>query len=248
MKTMIPWMLALIICSAGVFITSCSEKGGKTAEEGQQRQSPEEAVAQTEKDAAPPEENVAQPEEAVAQVNEQDQPAQHSQLLEVYDVHGSKATARLTVDGKVIFTTTAHLGKNGIGKKREGDGKTPIGTMHVLKAFGVKPNPGTTMPYINVTPNIFACDENCKYYNQIIDVAQVHHKCKGEDMSHITPGYNYGLATDFNQDCVWPRGSNIFIHCKGRNNFTNGCIALDEERMVELLKTCDLSLVITVSE
>jgi L,D-peptidoglycan transpeptidase YkuD (ErfK/YbiS/YcfS/YnhG family) len=174
--------------------------------------------------------------------------AKNGQLLEVYDVHGSEATARLTVNGKVLFTTSVYIGKNGIGKEGEGDSKTPIGEMHVLNAFGVKPNPGTTIPYIDVTNSIYACDDQCEYYNQIIDTAAVHHKCGGEDMFHIVPEYNYGIATDFNKECIWPNGSNIFIHCKGHKTWTGGCIALDEERMVELLKNCDQSLVITVSE
>lgn len=87
------------------------------------------------------------------------------QLLEVYDVHGSEGKARLTVNGKVLFTTDVYVGKNGLGKTREGDGKTPVGTFHPLTAFGVKPNPGTAMPYLDVTPTIFACDDSCEFYN-----------------------------------------------------------------------------------
>ncbi len=166
------------------------------------------------------------------------------QLLEIYDVHGTEATARLKIDGEVLFTTSVYIGKNGIGK--EGDAMTPAGTMHVLNAFGVKPNPGTTMPYVDVSSSIFACDDSCEYYNQIIDTAQVHHPCGGEDMFHTVPEYNYGLATDFNQEGIWPKGSNIFIHCKGQKTWTGGCVAFDEERMVELLKRCDTSLIIRV--
>ena len=171
-----------------------------------------------------------------------------SQLLEIYNVNGSEAKARLTVDGKVLFETDVYLGKNGIGKTGEGDSKTPIGTLRPLSAFGVKPNPGTTMPYIDVTPTIYACDDNCEYYNKIIDTAVVNHQCKGEEMYKYQPHYNYGIATDFNKDCVYPNGSNIFIHVKGPNPYTGGCIAFDEDRMKEILCNCDMSLVITVKE
>jgi L,D-peptidoglycan transpeptidase YkuD (ErfK/YbiS/YcfS/YnhG family) len=41
-----------------------------------------------------------------------------------------------------------------------GDGKTPLGTLRPLSAFGIKPNPGTTMPYIDVTPTTYAFDED----------------------------------------------------------------------------------------
>jgi len=109
-------------------------------------------------------------------------PTEHGQLLEVYDVHGSEGKARLTVDGKVLFVTDVYVGKNGLGKKGEGDAKTPVGTLRPLSAFGIKPNPGTTMPYIDVTPTTYACDENCEYYNKIIDTSVVQHECKGEEM------------------------------------------------------------------
>ena len=178
-----------------------------------------------------------------------DNAAAKGQLLEVFDVRGSEAKARLTIDGKEIFTTDVYIGKNGIGKTGEGDAKTPTGTLHVMKAFGVKPNPGTAIPYIDVTTSIFACDEEGPYYNQVIDTAAVHHYgCKGEDMYHTVPQYNYGLTTDFYLSCEWPKGSNIFIHCKGPKSYTGGCIALDEDKMIEILRRCDLSLVVTVRE
>ena len=170
------------------------------------------------------------------------------QLLEVYDVHGSEAKARLTVNGKVVFTTDVYVGRNGLGKTGEGDGKTPVGTLRPLTAFGIKPDPGTAMPYLDVTPTVFACDEDCEYYNRIIDTAAVGHDCKGEEMYALQPDYNYGIATDFNKECVYPDGSNIFIHVKGPKTSTAGCIAFDEERMVDILRNCDLSLVISIKD
>ena len=174
--------------------------------------------------------------------------ARKGQLLEVFDVQGSAGKARLTVGGKVIFTTDVFVGKNGLGKTGEGDGKTPLGTLRPLSAFGIKSNPGTTMPYIDVTPTTYACDEYCEFYNKIIDISVTGHECKGEEMYSYQPQYNYGIATDFNKACIYPKGSAIFIHVKGTKTYTGGCIAFDEDRMVEILKNCDMSLVITVKE
>ena len=171
---------------------------------------------------------------------------EHGQLLEVYDVQGSEGKARLTVDGKVLFVTDVYVGKNGLGKTGEGDGKTPVGILHPLSAFGVKPNPGTKMPYIDVKPTTYACDEDCEYYNKIIDTAETKHECKGEEMYSYQPQYNYGIATDFNKECIYPNGSAIFIHVKGSKPYTGGCISFDEDRMVEILKNCDMSLVIEI--
>jgi len=177
-----------------------------------------------------------------------DRNAEKGQLLEVYDVQGSSAKARLTVDGKVLFVTDVFVGKNGIDKTGEGDAKTPTGTLRPLSAFGIKPNPGTKMPYKDITPSTFACDEDCEYYNTIIDTAVVHHPCKGEEMYSYQPQYNYGIETDFNKECVYPKGSAIFVHVKGTKGYTGGCIAFDEDKMIEILRNCDLSLVITVKE
>ena len=44
------------------------------------------------------------------------------------------------------------------------------------------------------------------------------------------------------------QGSAIFIHVKGSKPYTGGCISFDEDRMVEILKNCDMSLVIKVME
>lgn len=178
--------------------------------------------------------------------NKDDDTNSTEQVLEVYDVNGSSATAKLTVNGKVLFTTSVYIGKNGVEKTGEGDAKTPSGTMHITGAFGVKENPGTKINYLTVTPSIYACDEDCEFYNQIIDTAAVHHNCKGEDMYHIVPQYNYGLMTDFNKECKYPNGSNIFIHCKGPKTYTGGCIAFDEDKMIEILRNCDEKLVVKV--
>ena len=43
-------------------------------------------------------------------------------------------------------------------------------------------------------------------------------------------------------------GSAIFIHVKGTKTYTGGCIAFDEDRMVEILQNCDMSLVIKIRE
>ena len=66
--------------------------------------------------------------------DDDDPVAEKGQLLEVYDVQGSAGKARLTVDGKVLFVTDVFVGKNGLGKTGEGDGKTPVGTLRPLTA------------------------------------------------------------------------------------------------------------------
>ena len=232
----------LLICGTAMVLMSCGKKENAADEK---EQLIENEVA---------DEEGQQPGNEVAnekgQLPEDEAAGEKGQLLEVYNVVGSKATARLTIDGKVLFTTTVYIGKNGIGKTAEGDGKTPTGTLHVVKAFGVKAKPeGCKFEYIDVTPTTYACDEDCKWYNQIIDVAEVGHKCHGEDMYNLVPQYNYGLTTDYNAACDHSKGSNIFIHCKHTTRkLTAGCIAFDEDKMVEILRHCDTSLVVKITK
>ena len=147
---------------------------------------------------------------------------------------------------KRVVSARAHVGKNGVGKEAEGDKKTPLGTLHAVQAFGVKPCPGGALPYLELTSSIFACDEPCEFYNTIIDTSVVHHACRGEDMSKMVPAYNYGFSTDYNPECVYPLGSNIFVHCYGRKPWTSGCVALPERVMRRILRraTPDLEVIV----
>jgi len=129
-----------------------------------------------------------------------------------------------------------YIGKNGPGKMKEGDLKTPLGEFNILKAFGIKEKPkGTKLAYIKITGSIYACDEDCKYYNEIIDTKKLNHDCKGEHMIDYNPHYNYGLTVDFNKENDHKKGSNIFLHCFGTKPYTGGCVAFNEERIKEVI-------------
>lgn len=146
----------------------------------------------------------------------------------------------------VFEESDAYVGKYGVGQTSEGDAKTPIANLGVLCAFGIRKNPGTNLNYIDVKPTTFACDEECEYYNTILDTAETGHNCKGEEMYRYTPEYNYGIATDFNAECVPGAGSAIFLHCKGAKAFTGGCVALDEEHIVTVLRCADAGMRVVI--
>ncbi len=148
----------------------------------------------------------------------------------------------------LVFETDAYIGKNGTGKTQEGDAKTPLGDFGVLYAFGILDDPGTALSYIDVTETTFACDEEGEYYNQIIDTVETGHECKGEEMFIYSPEYNYGIATDYNEQGEWPLGSEIFLHCKGAKVFTGGCIAIDEECMRTVLMYAQPGMRIIIHE
>ena len=172
------------------------------------------------------------------------------ELLLVQAASGSEATVRYYRKSghrwKLDTEGPAYIGKNGLGKTREGDAMTPEGDFGVLTAFGIQPNPGTALPWLPVTVSTFACDEEGPWYNRIIDTAATHHACKGEDMFHTDPEYDYGLVLDYNAVCNYPDGSAIFFHCKGAKTWTGGCIAVDEPFLRRILTTCHPGLRVVI--
>lgn len=127
------------------------------------------------------------------------------------------------------------VGKNGINKTKEGDKKTPTGDFGIIMAFGIKPNPGTTLNYLQINNNHYCCNDK-HYYNKIIDISKYKHKCTGEHLIKFNPEYNYAFFIDYNKECILNKGSAIFFHCTGKSPYTAGCIAISEKNMLFILK------------
>ena len=174
------------------------------------------------------------------------------QLLLVEYAGGSNAKVRYYVKGlkgwRLRGRCDAFVGKNGIGKTREGDAKTPLGELRPLKAFGILPDPGCALPYLKVVAGTFAVDEEGPNYNRIMQTGAsvAPAGCNGERMWELSPEYDYGLETDYNAEGAWPLGSAIFIHCKGAKSWTGGCVALDKPLMKKILRTADNGLRILI--
>lgn len=132
----------------------------------------------------------------------------------------------------------AYIGRNGAGRAAENDTKTPIGDFGMVCAFGIKPDPGTKLPYVTVNEHIWCCGDEAAY-NRIIDICTLPHDCHGEHMADFAPEYNYGLFFDYNRECIPGLGFAIFLHCKGDKPYTGGCIAVDEGAMIEILQSVD---------
>ncbi len=179
------------------------------------------------------------------------------QLLVVEQTSGSEARVRYYTKNEgewwLLHRGTAFIGKNGTGKQREGDAKTPLGELRPLFAFGIEPDPGCILPFLAISPGTIACDSPGRWYNKIIkpseyssDMDSLSEEPAGERMWELSPEYDLGMQTDFNQACEYPKGSAIFIHCKGAKTWTGGCIALDKRLMRQILRTADAGLRIYV--
>ncbi len=167
--------------------------------------------------------------------------AQNTDQILVVAASGSSAAVTLhnrNEDGSwsEILSTDAKIGKNGIGKSREGDGKTPTGLYGFTFAFGIQADPGTALPYTQVDDSYYWVDDSdSAYYNQFVSTNQV--ECDWDSAEHIAEvgqSYDYVLAINYNAACVPGAGSAIFLHCKPTGGA--GCIAVPENDMIRILQ------------
>lgn len=138
-----------------------------------------------------------------------------------------------------LYSGKAYLGRNGIGKQKEGDGKTPTGTYNLTTPFGIKADPGANMPYTQVTKYHYWCGTSgSPYYNQLVDerVTQRKHTSSDEYLIDYKGVYNYCLFIDYNADGEESKGSCIFLHCKGSKSSTAGCVAVSESVMKSIIR------------
>lgn len=132
------------------------------------------------------------------------------------------------------LSTSGFIGRNGSGKTVEGDGKTPLGTFTVGKAYGIADDPGSIIPYTKVTNSMYWCGRSdSPYYNTLIDASK-----SGPGDEHLieyTEAYQYLLDIGYNTACTPRLGSAIFLHCS-RNQPTAGCIAIPKDDMAATLR------------
>lgn len=135
---------------------------------------------------------------------------------------------------KKLFRCTAWVGRKGIGKKKEGDRKTPTGVFGFTFAFGIRKNPGTVLDYIRLNPHLYWSLRK-KDYNRLVDSRKAR-GVYGEHLIRYRPQYNYAINIDYNPDNLYGKGSAIFLHCRGKRPYTAGCVAIPQNYMKKVLK------------
>lgn len=66
------------------------------------------------------------------------------------------------------YSIPGRVGKNGINKLIEGDGKTPTRIFSLHTPFGIKSNPGCPLGYTQVNNNHYWGGGNPEYYNKLV--------------------------------------------------------------------------------
>lgn len=143
-------------------------------------------------------------------------------------------------DWQLVLETEALIGENGLGKRKEGDKKTPTGIYQFTKAFGILENPDTKMEYTQVNGNNYWVDDaRSKYYNKFISMNEVVQDwTSAEHICEYGEAYHYVLATSYNISGIPGAGSAVFLHCTDENmESTAGCVAVPEIYMKQIIQS-----------
>lgn len=136
----------------------------------------------------------------------------------------------------MIMSTPGFIGREGLGKTREGDGKTPVGVYTFNRAFGIAEDPGCALPYVRAGEDTYWSGDvrEGRHYNELVSLKEFPDldKENSERILDYYLQYQYCLNISYNQEGKAGLGSAIFLHCFGdRKPFTGGCIAIPEDKM-----------------
>ena len=150
---------------------------------------------------------------------------------------------------KMIMSTPGFIGKEGLGKTKEGDGMTPVGTFKFNKAFGIADDPGCAMDYTKADDDTYWSGDSDLMYNQMVSIKD-YPDLKKDDSEHIFDyqyEYQYCLNISYNEDGTPGKGSAIFLHCFGdRKPRTGGCVAIPEEQMYFVMQHVNPDCVVVI--
>lgn len=167
--------------------------------------------------------------------------SQYSQLV-IVQSNGTRATVTMheLQDGvwTEILRTDGFVGSNGVGEASEFTSATPQGTFPLYFAFGINPNPGTKVPYLQVDEyDYWVGDSSSPFYNQHAraDSDTEWDKSESERIIDYPTAYGYCLFIGYNIEGVPGKGSCFFLHCSNGRP-TAGCVSVPEPDMAFILR------------
>ena len=153
-----------------------------------------------------------------------------------------KVRDHLAFWGDETFSITH--GRGGIREdKVEGDGSTPVGVFPFRKVFFRKDRVGaieTSLPFQEIQKDDGWCDDPLDpLYNQYVKRP---YPGQHEEMWREDHLYDIVIVIGHNDDPIVPhKGSAVFIHLKSESGKpTEGCIGLEKEALLQVLKEATL--------
>ena len=134
------------------------------------------------------------------------------------------------------------IGKNGLGKEKEGDGKSPEGIFELGYVFGREPIPlGTIWPWRTTEDgDIWVEDSRSKYYNMFVEKDSIEEPDWVYYSNLNILVFERAIEIRYNSDRVPGAGSAIFLHIwVSPTRDTNGCTAISRANIETLISWLD---------
>ena len=136
---------------------------------------------------------------------------------------------------QMIMSTPGFIGKNGLGKTKEGDGMTPVGAFEYVKADS------NTYWSGDVREGM--------HYNELVSLKDYPDldKKESERIVDYPIHYQYCLNISYNAKGEPGKGSAIFLHVFGdRKPYTGGCVAIPLDMMRFVMKNVVKNCVVII--
>ena len=152
------------------------------------------------------------------------------------------------------FLCRAFIGKNGLTKNKiEGDLCTPIGKFELGDAIFANDENifDESFNVIKLNKNLyFVEDSNSVFYNKLVDLEKTVLDFVVDEKRMIDHKelFEYAVEIKINPKNIKQKGSATFLHIKGKNDYTKGCIAIKRSDALVLFKKINKNTIIDIEE
>ena len=143
-----------------------------------------------------------------------------------------------------------HVGSAGMAPQaKSGYPATPMGVYSLDSAFGTAPSPGGGLPYTQVGPNHWwSGDDHSPTFNsmQVCQKAQCPFNT-GDSENLQIPQYKHSVVMGVNKNKVPGGGAAFFFHTTDGGP-TEGCVAIDDGTLVQIIRWLRPGAVIAIAK
>jgi len=179
-----------------------------------------------------------------------------TQVVSVVSTGGSNATMEVfqrTGTGWQSLRSgiPTHVGSAGMAPQaKSGVPATPMGVYTLDSAFGTAPNPGTGLPYTQITGGNYwwSGDDHSATFNsmQVCQKAQCPFNTAESENLQISQ-YKHAVVMGVNKNKTPGGGAAFFFHTTDGKP-TEGCVAVDDAQLVSIIKWLRTGAVIAMAK
>ena len=144
----------------------------------------------------------------------------------------------------------AHVGSAGLAQEaKSGYPATPMGVFALPFAFGTAPNPGGGLQYVQVGSNHWwNGDDGSPTFNtmQVCQKAQCPFSTSASENLQI-PQYKHAVVMGVNPNRAPGKGAAFFFHTTD-GGATEGCVAIDDAKLVQIIQWLKPGAVMAITQ